>query len=293
VTSPASAQRPPAHTAPSPAEVALAFVKARSAGGSLDRSARITLHFHPDRDFGGVSVLASMLRDGVYRSQFETGTSNGGLTAFAGGDRWRWENRMFGGAYDDAPSAARPVYGSLNFRGRPHGGSPRFGSAFFRLRESAIDRASFCYPDSFLNPVNFGTAERSQVTALAAADSRDLLDDYVEAHVHGGVLLARDVEALVLDPCFRETAVEETARQLPCTVEWHPGFVLSIDDVRRYPDFKTPEAVALALRVAGPDGLLDARMLGETALTGQDDPQTVKYVWHYIARFGVPAGSAG
>jgi hypothetical protein len=272
--------------------MALAFVQARSEGGPLDLSWRISLHFHPDRDFGGMSVLASMLRDGAYRSQFETGTSNGGLTARPGGDRWHWESRLFGGAYDDAPVTARPVYGSLNFRGRPHGGSPRFGSAFFRLRKSALDRATFCYPDSFTNPVNFGTAERSQVTELASADHLDFLDDYVEAHVHGGVLLARDAEALVLDPCFRGTAVGETARRLPCAVEWHPGFVLSIDEVRRRPDFKTPQAVALAERIAGPDGLLDARILGEAALAGQDDPQTVKYVWHYIARFGVPAESA-
>lgn len=283
---------PPAEAVPAPASRALAFVQARAQGGPLDRSSRVTLHFHPDRDFGGVSVLASMLRDGSYRSQFETGTSNGGLTAHPGGDRWRWESRMFGGVYDDAPASARPVYGSLNFRGRPHGGSPRFGSAFFRLRESALSRATFCYPDSFLNPVNFGTAERSGLTHIAAADHKDFLDDYVEAHVHGGILLARDAEALVLDPCFRGTAVEEIARRLPCPVEWHPGFVLSVDAVRRYPDFKTPEAVALAERIAGPGGVLDARILGETALTGQDDPQTVKYVWHYIARFGVPAGRA-
>lgn len=128
------------------------------------------------------------------------------------------------------------------------------------------------------------------MTDIASADSRDFLDDYVEAHVHGGVLLARDAEALVLDPCFRGTAVEDTARQSPCAVEWHPGFVLSVDDVRRHPDFKTPEAAALAERIAGPDSLLDARILGEAALACQDDPQTVKYAWHYIARFGRPAG---
>jgi hypothetical protein len=285
-------------------------VRGRSAGGPLDRSARITLHFHPDRFSGGVSVLEAMLRDGVYRSQFETGTSNGGLTAHPGGDRWHWESRLFGGAYDDAPPAARPVYGSLNFRHRPHGGSPRFGSAFFRLRERVLDRATFCYPDSVTNPVNFGTAERSRLPALAAADSRDLLDDYVEAHVHGGVCLSAgavdavysggsggsggspDVEALVLDPCFRGTPVEEIARRLPCRVEFHPGFVLPVEEVRRHPDFKTPEAVALAEQVAGADGLLDARLLGEAARTGAHDPQTVKYVWHYIARFGHPAESA-
>jgi hypothetical protein len=65
----------------------------------------------------------------VYRSQFETGTSNGGLTAHPGGDRWSWESRIFAGAYDDAPSAERPKYGSLNFPRRATGGAPRFGSA--------------------------------------------------------------------------------------------------------------------------------------------------------------------
>jgi hypothetical protein len=47
-----------------------------------------------------------MARDGVYRSQFETRVSNGGLTAYPGGDRWRWESRIFGAAYDDD---SRPV----------------------------------------------------------------------------------------------------------------------------------------------------------------------------------------
>jgi Protein of unknown function (DUF3626) len=274
-----------------PHRLALAFVRARSAGGLADRRARITLHFHPDRDFHGVSVLESLLCEGVYRSQFETGTSNGGLTAHPGGDRWRWESRMFGGAYDAAPAAARPVYGALNFRHQANGGAPRFGSAFFRLRESVLDRATFCYPDSFAEPVHFGTADRAGLIGVAAADHLDFLDDYVEAHVHGGVRLDTDAEALVLDPCFRGTYVEEIARRLPCPVEWHGGFVVGIDEVRRRPDFKTPAAVALAEEIAA-GGLLDARILGEAARAGRHDPQTVKCVWHYIARFGVPAGSA-
>ena len=43
-------------------------------------------------------MLGSIAEEGYYRSQFETGTSNGGLTAHEGGDRWRWESRMFAGA---------------------------------------------------------------------------------------------------------------------------------------------------------------------------------------------------
>ncbi|HPB73367.1 MAG TPA: DUF3626 domain-containing protein, partial [Phycicoccus sp.] len=42
------------------------------------------------------------------------------------------------------------------------------------------------------------------------------MDRYVEAHVHGGVSLSRDVEAFVLDPCYQGTAVEDAARALGC-----------------------------------------------------------------------------
>lgn len=279
-------------TAPSlsPALAAIAHVREQSAGPPLDRRARVTLHFHPERDFREVSVLESMLRDGVYRSQFETGTSNGGLAAHPGGWRWEWESRLFGGAYDSAPVTGRPLYGALNFRHRRNGGSPRFGSSFFRLKESVLDRATFCYPDSFAPPTHFGTAGRAGLVTVAAADhSRDLLDDYIEAQVHGGVRLDADVESLVLDPCFQGTLVEAVARRLPCPVEWHAGFVLDIEDVRRHPDFKTPMTVALASELAAADGPLTARVLGDAARTGRYDPQTVKYVWHYIARFGVPA----
>ena len=66
---------------------ALAHVRRLSTGPALDPTLRVTLNFHPDRLVRGEPVLAVMARDGVYRSQFETGTSNGGLTAHPGGDR--------------------------------------------------------------------------------------------------------------------------------------------------------------------------------------------------------------
>lgn len=279
-----------------PPHTALAHVRERSEGDPVDRRARITLHFHPDRDLGDVSVLESLARDGVYRSQFETGTSNGLLAAYPGSRRWRWESRIFGGAYDAAPNQVRPVYGSLNFRHWRKGGSPLFGSAFLRLREEALDRATFCYPDSSGPPVfaeckHFGTADRAGLVAVAAEDEVDLLLGYVEAHVHGGVRLDRDAEAVVLDPCFRGTRVEAVAELLPCPVEWHAGFVLDIEDVRRHPHYRSPQAVALAERCAV-GGRLTARILGEAAHAGYQS-QTVQYVWHYIARFGRPADAEG
>jgi hypothetical protein len=269
----------------SPEARALAFVAERSHGEPVDPTLRVTLSFHPDRLCRGVPILAALAAEGVYRSQFETGTSNGGLTAHPGGDRFLWESRMFGGAYDDAPPAARPKYGALNHRRRKTGGSPRFGSAHLRLRPEVLDRCTFCYPDSYFDPRDFGVASRMPLIALADADTRDKLDDYIEAHVHGPLRLAQDVEALVLDPCYRGTEIERQARSLPCPVEWHAGFRLSVDALCRHPDYRGPEIVALGLSLAV-DGWLTAAVVGDAARSGQHDPQALKKVWHCLARFG-------
>lgn len=53
--------------------------------GSRRAGPRVTLQFHPDWPHEGGLVIESMAADLVYRSQFETGVSNGGLTAFFGG----------------------------------------------------------------------------------------------------------------------------------------------------------------------------------------------------------------
>ena len=268
-------------------EQAVAHVASRSAGGPLDPGLRVTVHFHPDRIFRGQPILAAMAQAGVYRSQFETGTGNGGLTAFPGGDRWRWESQMFGGAYDQAPPSTRPKYGSLNHRRRPAGGSPRFGSAHLRLRPSTLDRTTFCYPDSYLSPNDFGVAGRMSLIDLAEADEQDLLDDYIEAHVHGEIRFATDVEAVVLDPCFRDTAVERLAASLACPVEWHHGFVLPVTEFVKHPDYRGASIIEAGLDIAV-DGLLDARIVGAAVNAGRHDPQTLKRVWHHIARFGGP-----
>ncbi|MEV4558755.1 DUF3626 domain-containing protein [Kitasatospora sp. NPDC049285] len=266
-------------------DLALRHVAARSTGGPLPPGLDVTLHFHPDRLIAGRPILASMAEDGVYRSQFSTGTSNGGLTAHPGGDRWHWESRMFGGAYDDAPAERRPVYGALNHRRSPYGGAPRFGSGYFRLTAATLHRATFCYPDSVLDPEDFGTAAAMALIALAEADTRDALDDYVEAHLHGPVRLADHVDALVLDPCFRDTEVEAAARLLPCRLEWHPGYLLTVEELARHPDYRGPGFTALGAELAR-DGVLDARLIGAAARAGRHDPQDLKRVWHLLARYG-------
>jgi hypothetical protein len=247
----------------------------------------VTLNFHPDRLVRGRPILLALAEVGLYHSQFVTGTSNGGLTAYPGGDRWRWESRIFGGAYDDAPDHERPVYGALNFRRKPVGGSPRFGSAHFRLTADTLPRSTFCYPDSVFVPAAFGVAASMSLIELAEADDRDALDDYIEAQVHGAVRLDQHVEGLVLDPSYRGTAVEAEAHRLPCPVEWHPGFGLAVEELRRHPDYRGQEYVDLGTEIAV-DGHLDPRVVGDAARTGRYDEQALKRVWHYVARFGAP-----
>lgn len=281
------------------AAAALHHVGQRSHGGALDRSLRVTLHFHPDRRSAGRTVLESLAVEGIYRSQFETGTSNGGLTAHPGGVRRLWEQRMFGSAYDGAPVTYRPRYGSLNHRRRATGGSLRFGSAHLRLTEAVLDRTTFCFPDSVFDPEHFGTAERFDLIRLADEhDARELtdqveatvgglLDDYIEAHVHGPVQVERDVEALVLDPCYRGTEVEQQAARLGAPVEWHEGRRLTVHELERHPDFRGPRVVEAGRRIAA-DGTLDAAVVGRAVDAGDEDPQDLKKVWHHVARFGRP-----
>lgn len=104
--------------------------------------ATLTLQFHPDWPHAGRTVIESMAADGVYRSQFATGISNGGLTAHPGGDRWRWESRLFRGKYDHAEATERPVYGAWNRKHDPHGGAIRFGSAYLDLNIAVCTTAS-------------------------------------------------------------------------------------------------------------------------------------------------------
>ncbi|WP_312878412.1 DUF3626 domain-containing protein [Lentzea indica] len=170
-----------------------------------------------------------------------------------------------------------PASGALNHRKLAHGGAPRFGSAHLRLRESVLDRTTFCYPDSVFDPVDFGTAQRFALIELADAGDRDFLDNYIEAHVHGPVTLD-DVEAVVLDPSFEQV-------DLPCRVERRAGFRLSTEDLLRNADYRTPESVELGLAIAQ-DGFIDPHILEKAEAA----PQVVKHLWHHLARFGCGYG---
>lgn len=139
---------------------------------SIRTHARVALHFHPDR-FGlkPMTVAESLLEDGHYRNQFETGLSSGSRTAFPGGERDRWEKDLFGGAYHGADVTAdeRPKYGALALIHHPDGPTPRFGSCYFVLRASVSRRTSFTFSGSEydLAPERLGTIDRMDCVMAA------------------------------------------------------------------------------------------------------------------------------
>jgi len=223
-----------------------------SALGQIRSHARVALHFHPDRPGpGDRSVAAALLEDGLYRSQFETGISNGGLSAHPGGARHRWETRIFGEAYEkpEVSPAERPKYGALDLMLHADGPSPRFGSCRLILVPEVSHRCTFTYLDSHEDPDEKGTFEAFEDVACAllrdafvsefALGERDLmpprlidhlltqlgkpladpstrspqrnLNHYIEAQVHGDVALGTDADLLVADPSFAGT---ETGRLL-------------------------------------------------------------------------------
>lgn len=270
---------------------AVDHVSRRACGEPLSQDLRVTVNFYPEIPVAGSTVIAEIAREGVYRNQFETGVTAGDPSAFRGGGRWLWESQVFGGAYDEAPFDQRPKYGALNFRGRTTGAAPRFGPIHLRLRQETLYRVTLCYPDSAFQPVDFGVATKSDLVRKArdaAAISRQLDEDYIdyiEAHLHGDLLLSRDVEAIVLDPCYAGTEVERIARDLPCSVEWHGGFAIDVYVLHRFHAYRDATYASLGASLAQ-NGRLDARTIGEAIRSRKHDTQRLKRVWHYVAWFG-------
>ncbi|XWW93776.1 hypothetical protein V2A60_001713 [Cordyceps javanica] len=310
---------------------------------AIREHARVVLHFHPDRPAGGRLVAEALLHDGIYKTQFETGISNGLVATRPGGPRDEWERHLFGGAYqaDGVTAAQRPRYGALDLMRSADGPAPRFGSCFFILKPHATARSTFTFGGSQDVPRHRGTADEMDAVvaalmeesftrdcALGADETRPPrllerlrglkadytgiyehgrasrnLDHVVEAHVHGEVVLGRDVEAVVVDAAFRGTSVgrllDEMASRYGFRILHHGGFALRAAEVPA--DFRGPTMPSLARRVSRPDGVVDTACLGRAVQSLTEDPalwedrgtfaevlQEVKLLWHVLVKFGRP-----
>lgn len=258
---------------------------------SVRTRARVVVHFHPDR-YGTmpVTIAEALLADGLYRNQFETGISSGSRTAFAGGARDRWEQELFGGAYqhEGVLPSERPKDGVLELIRYPDGPLPRFGSCYFVLRPAA----------SRLRRELVG----SRPDARTSTPGR-VLDSGIEAHIHGAIDLHNDVELLVIDPAFDDTGtsriLSEVCSKYGIPRERHCGFRMSVEDVPD--DFRGPRMKALADRIAD-NGMMDAAVIGaaEASLSwrpqewedwgsGEETLQHLKQLWHVLVHYGAPA----
>lgn len=297
----------------------------------------VTINFHPDRIAGnGRLILDNLLADGEYKNQYETGTTNGGRTACPGGDRDLWEKQLFNEFYHTQINlpAARPRYGALNIMNYCDGASPRFGSCFFTLKPAVLDRVTFAAGDSCTNPERLGTRgcfcgilkalfhEINRTGRLlnqpgftikeAAAFLMNLsphltttpggaLDEYIEAHIHGRIILETDVAALYLDDSFRATELECKARELCRRFRIELHFIPErhvkieeIDDLFRGPAMR-PLAEKIDSAFGRNSGVLNARLIGLASCDSVQNPaawsnsgsepelfQYFKQLWHTV-----------
>ena len=275
----------------------------------LSQHGRVALHFHPDRvDARGLTVIEGMLKDGVYKSQFETHMSNGQLSPELGGPRDHWEKQLFGQTYTGTKH--RPKYGALDLGLCQYGPSPRFGSCYFLTHSALLSRCTFSYMDSYRLPKEKGTIscfdavlaalfsesferqsalgisglkpsvlvkhlnnELTDINGRFAQPTSHNLDHYIEAQIHGDVFLADDIAYLVADPIFKGTHVGEVMQALCHEYEidllWHCGYQLDVDTVPD--DFRGPIMPALAKQTA-PDGILSSALIGKAIYQLQKQP---------------------
>ncbi|KAE9364105.1 hypothetical protein N431DRAFT_432193 [Stipitochalara longipes BDJ] len=268
---------------------------------SIRQHASVVLHFHPDRPVGLRTVAKGLLEDGIYKSQFETGISNGSVSAHLGGDRDEWERLLFNGAYNGVEAIHRPKYGALDLMRNSDGPAPRFGSCFFVLKPEVSTRSTFTFGGSQADPKYRGTL--NELHAILSASFQECfthdfalgvsnirpsqlmerilnlgvpsqvqvspsrnLDHFVEAQVHGDITLDHDILELVADPSFRNCDIGQDLEAMSIRynfpLRWHQGFHMQATNVPM--DFRGPSMPFLALRVAR-DGVIDAKAIGTGA----------------------------
>ncbi|OAQ69613.1 hypothetical protein VFPPC_11945 [Pochonia chlamydosporia 170] len=286
--------------------------KLHTAKEAIRKHARIALHFHPDRPAGEGTVATSLLHDGVYRNQFETGISNGLVAAFRGSLRDNWENNLFENAYGDHAVSLchRPKYGALDLTNFEDGPAARFGSCYFLLKPAVATRSTFTFGGSQAAPKYRATADQFEPILAALLEetfTRDFmlgisgirpaqavqhlcqlpkfkddgprtlsrnLDHMIEAQIHGDVLLGRDVDTLVIDGAFRGTAIGHCLEQIGHQYRFPVRYRQSFQlDVRDVPlDFRGPSMPLLAKRISQ-NSIVTTATLGEGAQDLRKHPE--------------------
>jgi len=263
----------------------------------------VTINFHIDRySSNGKTVIENMIEQGQYHGQFQTGTTNGGKTAFIGGDRFLWEQRLFHNVYP-ANSVDRPKYGALNIFKYIDGASVRFGSCFFSLKKEIVDRCTLSYGDSSINPTTLCTSDTfegvladifkdvkdhtvllnqvvsSQQEALAILMNKSNkmknigrnLDCCIETHIHGNIDFKDDVDSLFIDTSYKNTIfeglAEELCRKYKIELQWIPERQITTTEMGEF--FRGPIIPILAKKIdylfGNSQGVINANLIGQAS----------------------------
>jgi hypothetical protein len=215
---------------------------------NIKKCAQVGIHFHPDRpDKSLKPTIENLFEQGIYKNQFETHISSGGLSGYKGGERDKWEKYLFGSAYNkpNVKNNERPKYGALDLMRYPDGPSPRFGSCYFLLYPEVSQRCTFTYMGSHLKPRERGTLEefdfilmrllcdtfhynntlgeqnisvrnllnhfnenlKIPIDDLSDKEAKRNLNHCIEAQIHGSISLKDDVKIFVADPSFLKTSI--------------------------------------------------------------------------------------
>lgn len=186
-----------------------------------------------------IRILGHVLRDGRFKSQFETNTSGGYLNP---GYRAGAEESMFGYA-EDLPPEKRPIYcycsdaehGEINQDGKnpPYNYTRQYGLLAVKMKDEVKRRATFTNQDSlrdmqktpptpFLCP-HLASVKVSWYFNLDKLNSTSVVEEYNEVQIHGG-LRAEDIETIYIsrdngaseeDIKFAEEMVEEYNERNP------------------------------------------------------------------------------
>lgn len=168
------------------------------------------------------AVVKFLEEDTHYRNQFETHTSKGLLIPQK---REEWEQKLFGGSYDEAEPFQRPKYGVLDVMNDHRGVmcARDYGDSYMMLQNarlrctfSPVDSGGICGDrlavlDQYAHVLmEFSDDELKEVSRVANAKegSQDRIGDstklegfnYKEAQIHGEVDLKKHVKRLVVHP---------------------------------------------------------------------------------------------
>lgn len=186
------------------------------------RNARVMIHFDPEELLAnGSTMMEQLSSDGHLKNDYELNRG------FDKDSREIDERYMFGDDYDDASEKDRPIYGSIDLFNKGVNSHPYGGEVALVLNDDAKKRATGSHMDS--SSISYGeegrwlrsmedphqlladrwtskwkqpkNADKQRERAFDAISSgKPYHDDnnFFEAHIHGGVDLARDVSHILV-----------------------------------------------------------------------------------------------